>query len=139
MKVRMNRKVLSPGVEYANHSGISAQVFFIMRKTFHHTPGSIEEELIHYSRLIQAELIECLGQCKDYMKISCWKQLRFSGLYPPLTLYLLALGTMSIPAGVITDANMATRSTQIDMTAQRRRSASSDRIQCTQLPGVEMA
>jgi hypothetical protein len=83
-------------VQYGDHTGISAQMFLIARKTFHHTPGGIEEHFIHYSRLIQAEFVDCFGQGEDNMKISCWKQLRFPGLYPPLALYLLALRTMAI-------------------------------------------
>lgn len=72
------------------------------------------------------------------MKISCWKQLRFSGLYPPLPLYLLALGAMPVTAGVVADAHVAAVGTQIDMATQRCGTASSDGIQGTQLPGVEL-
>jgi hypothetical protein len=48
--------------------------------------------------LIQAEFVKWLWQSKDDMKISCWKQLRFPGLYPPLPLHLLTLRAMSIAA-----------------------------------------
>jgi len=111
MKVWMKRKVLSPGVEYADHSAIGTQMFFVVSKITNHTPSCIKEYFIDHLRLIQAEFVECFGQCEDYMKISCWKQLRFSGLYPPLPLYLLALRTMPVTTGVITDAHMAAGST----------------------------
>jgi hypothetical protein len=108
MNVGMKRKILSPGMEYTDHSGVSTQMFLIARKTFHHTPCSIEEQFIHNSRLIQAEFVECFWQSEYYMKIRCWKQLRFSGLYPPLPLYLLALWAVPVPARVVADTNMAT-------------------------------
>jgi hypothetical protein len=111
MQVRMKRKILSPGVEYSDHSCICTKMFFVVSKITDHTPSSVEEKVIHYSRLIQAKFVECFGKCEYYMKISCWKQLRFPGLYPPLALYLLALRTVSIAAGVVTDANVAAGST----------------------------
>jgi hypothetical protein len=95
-------------MEDCDHTCIGAKVLFATCKIAYHTPGRIEENFIHASRLIQAEFIECCRQGEDHMKIGCWKQLRFSGLYPPFALYLLALWAMAIPAGIITDANMTT-------------------------------
>ena len=108
MQMRMQRKILSPGVKDCNHTSVSTEMFFIVRKTFHHTPCRIEEQFVDLRRFKKTQLVECFGQCEDHMKISCWKQLRFSCLDPTLALYLLALGTMSIAARVVTDARMAT-------------------------------
>lgn len=106
--MRMKRKVLSPGMENSDHAGFGTQMLMIMRKTLHYTPGCIEEDLVDLRRFKQAQLIECFWQCEDYMEISCWKQLGFSCLDPTLALYLLTLGTMTIPAGVVADASMTT-------------------------------
>ena len=107
MNMRMKRKILPPGVEDGDHAGVRAKMLFVVGKITNHTPRCVKEYIIDYGRLEQAEFVEWFRQGEDYMKISCWKQLRFSGLYPPLPLYLLTLGTMAVTTGVITDANMA--------------------------------
>jgi hypothetical protein len=83
-------------------------MFFILGKTFHHIPHCVEEQVVEFSWFKQAQAVERFGQGEDHVKISCWKQFRFSCLDPPLTLYLLALGTMTIPARIVTNTNMAT-------------------------------
>ena len=107
MKMGMQGKILSPGMEYGDHTRISAEMFFTVPKIAYDTPCRIKKYFIDRGRLIQAEFVECFGQSEDNVKISCWKQLRFPGLYPPLPLYLLALGTMTITTGIVADTNMA--------------------------------
>ena len=77
MKVWMEGEVLSPGVEYGDHSGICAKMFFITSKIADNTPCGFKEKVIHDGRLIQAKFVERIRQGKDDMEIGCWKQLRF--------------------------------------------------------------
>lgn len=107
MQMGMQRKILSPGVKDGDHTSLGTEMFFIVRKTFDHTPGRIEEQFVDLRWLIETQPVECFRQGEDYMEISCWKQLRFSCLDPPLPLYLLTLGTMPITARIITHAGMS--------------------------------
>ena len=52
---------------------------------------------------------------------------------PALASLCLALGTVPVPAGVIRDGPMTALRTLIDVAAERRRTAASDRPQHTQL------
>lgn len=106
--VRMQREVLSPGMQDAYHACFSSKMFFILGKTFHHTPGRIEEQFVNLRRFKQTQLVESFGQREHHMEISSWKQLRFSCLDPPLALNLLTLRTMTIPTRVVADPGMAT-------------------------------
>jgi hypothetical protein len=96
MDMWMQRKILTPGVKYADHSGFSPEVLRILSEIPDHAPCCIEEQFVDLPRFIQTQFVECFGQSEYHMEISCWKQLRLSRLDPTLALYLLALRTMPI-------------------------------------------
>jgi hypothetical protein len=58
-------------------------------------------------------------------------------MYPSFTLYLLALGAMSIATGVITNAYMLAVLTNIDMPTKGSSATTPDGVKGSNLPGVK--
>ena len=77
---------------------------------------------------------------EDQMEIRQIEQFSLSGCNPALASLCLTLRSVPVPAGIIRDGLMTALRTLIDVAAQRRRAAASDRAQHTQLlivqPGV---
>src|SRR5690606_38037688 len=111
MQVWMQREVLSPGVQHGDHAGIGAEMLRGCCETFHHTPCGAEQDGVQLSRFKQAKAVECFRQGEYDMEVRCGQQLRFSCFYPAFPLYLLTLGTMSIPTGIVAYAQMTARGT----------------------------
>jgi len=63
------------------------------------------------------------------MKVGNRKQIAFTVFYPGFPLGVLALGTMTVTAGVIADANMPAMIAPINMAAQRCATATLQRAQ----------
>ena len=63
------------------------------------------------------------------MKVGNRKQIAFAVFYPGFPLGVLALGTMTVTAGIITDANIPAMIAPINMAAQRCATATLQRAQ----------
>jgi hypothetical protein len=67
---------------------------------------------------MQKQTVELVGNGKDHMKIRHRQQVPLPGLDPGLPLRILAFGTMTVTATVITDTDMSTGFTGIYMATQ---------------------
>jgi len=69
---------------------------------------------------MQEQTIELIRYGKNNVKIRYRKQVLFTVFNPGFPLSILALGTMAVTAGVIAYANMPALIAFINMSAQRR-------------------
>ena len=99
---------------------------------------TIKQQIVHYSRLVHAQLIECIGQGKYHVKIGHRQKLRFSCPYPFFPFGALAFWTMPVTAAIVTDTHMAAVCTTIHMASQRCGTAAFNGAECTQLPFINV-
>jgi hypothetical protein len=71
------------------------------------------------------------------MEVRHWQEFCFSSLDPIFAFVALTLGTMSVPARIVTNANVATLIACIDMTSQLGCSALFYGVKRAQLPRIE--
>lgn len=139
MQVRVQGHCLSPGMQYADHTRLRTQPFMVMPKAVQHTPGGLEQQVVHQLRLVHTQLVERIGQCKHYMKIRNRQKLFVSGLYPLLTFRSLAFGTMPVSTAIIADTDVAATAAAIYVAAQCCGAATPYCIEGAPLPGIETA
>ncbi len=75
------------------------------------------------------QCVELFRNSKHDMKVANRKKIAFAVFYPGLPLGILALGTMTVTAGVIADANMPALIAPVNMAAQRSTAATLQRVQ----------
>lgn len=78
-----------------------------------------KKQVVKFNRTTHEYPVELIRQGKHYMKVRNRKEIAFTVFYPGFPLSILALGTMTVTAGVITDANMPAMIAPVNMTAQR--------------------
>jgi hypothetical protein len=116
MNMRMQAKVLSPGMQYGYHTRFCMQL--CVRKLSYCFPGTGKQQVIKICRLLKKQAIESIRYSKNNMKVWDRKQILLAVFYPCFTLSILALGTMTVTARVITDADMTALIAFINMSAQ---------------------
>jgi hypothetical protein len=89
-----------------------------MTKAVEHTPGDFEQQVIQNLRLIEAQLVKSIRQCKDNMKIRYRQKFLLSCLYPLLPSSTLALRTMPVPATIEAYTHMSATGAAIYMASQ---------------------
>jgi hypothetical protein len=68
--------------------------------------------------MLKEQTIESIRYCKNNMKVWDRKKILLAILNPCFTLSILAFGTMTVTARVVTDADMAALITFVNMSAQ---------------------
>jgi hypothetical protein len=68
--------------------------------------------------MLNKQAIEFIRYCENNMKIWDRKQILLAVFHPCFTLSVLALGTMTVTARVVTDADMTTLIAFVNMSAQ---------------------
>jgi hypothetical protein len=116
MNMRMQAKVLSPGMQYGYHTRFCMQL--CVRKLSYCFPGTGKQQVIKICRLLKKQAIESIRYSKNNMKVWDRKQILLAVFHPCFTLSILALGTMTVTARVITDADMTALIAFINMSAQ---------------------
>jgi len=67
---------------------------------------------------VKKQTIECIRYCKNHMKVWDRKQILLAVFHPCFTLSVLALGTMTVTARVVTNADMTALIAFVNMSAQ---------------------
>jgi hypothetical protein len=116
MNMRMQAKVLPPGMQYGYHTRFCMQL--CVRELSYCFPGNGKQQVIKICRMLNKQAIERVGYCKDNMKVWDRKQILLAVLYPCFPLGVLALGTMTVTARVITDTDMTALIAFVNMSAQ---------------------
>jgi hypothetical protein len=116
MDMRVQTKVLSPCMQDGYHARFCMQ--FCVRELSYCFPCSRKQQVVKICRMLKKQAIEFIGYRKDNMKVWDRKQILLAGFYPCFPLSILALGTMTVTARVVTDTDMTTLITFINMSAQ---------------------
>ena len=116
MNMRMQAQVLSPGMQYGYHARFCMQL--CVRKLGYCFPGTGKQQVIKICRLLKKQAIESIRYSKNNMKVWYRKQILLAVFHPCFPLSILALGTMTVTARVVTDADMTALIAFINMSAQ---------------------
>jgi hypothetical protein len=81
-------------------------------------PCTGKQQVIKLCRMFNKQTIEFIGYCKDNMKVWHRKQILLPVFHPRFSLGILTLGTMTVTARVIANADMTTLIAFINMSAQ---------------------
>jgi hypothetical protein len=116
MDMRVQTKVLSPCMQYGYHARFCMQL--CVRELRYSLPYTGKQQVIKICRMLKKQTIQCIRYCKNNMKVWDRKQILLTVLNPCFSLSILALGTMTVTARVVTDADMAALIAFINMSAQ---------------------
>ena len=116
MNMRVQAKVLAPGMQYGYHARFCMQL--CVRKLSYCFPGTGKQQVIEICRFLKKQAIELIGYRKDNMKVWDRKQILLAAFHPCFTLSVLALGTMTVTARVVTNADMTAIIAFVNMSAQ---------------------
>jgi hypothetical protein len=116
MDMRVQAKVLSPCMQYGYHARFCMQL--CVRKLSYCFPGTGKQKVIKICRLLKKQAIESIRYSKNNMKVWYRKQILLAVFHPCFSLSILTLGTMTVTARVITNADMTAFIAFINMSAQ---------------------
>ena len=116
MDMRMQAKVLSPCMQYGHHARFCVQLR--VRKLSYCFPGTGKQQVVKICRALNKQTIERVRYCKDNMKVWYRKQILLPVFHPCFPLGVLTLGTMTVTARVITNADMTAFIAFINMSSQ---------------------
>jgi hypothetical protein len=89
-----------------------------VRKLRYGFPYTGKQHIVKICRLLKKQAIESIRYSKNNMKVWYRKQILLAVFHPCFSLSILALGTMTVTARVITDTDMTTFITFVNMSAQ---------------------
>src|ERR1035437_1181598 len=115
----MQKQVLSPGVQDADHGELGAQVFAIDSDLQQGLRAGGEQQVVEQTRVLQRQHIEFVGHSEHDMEVTGGQEFGFAGRQPALAGLGLALGAVPVSARVVRDSLMTTARAGIAMTAQR--------------------
>jgi hypothetical protein len=81
-------------------------------------PYTGKQKVVKVSRILKKKTIEFIRYCKNNMKVCHRKQIMLAVFHPSFSLGILALGTMTVTARVVTNADMTALIAFINMSAQ---------------------
>jgi len=116
MNMRVQTQILSPCMQYRYHARLSMQL--CVRELRYGFPYTGKQQVVKICRMLNKQTIEFVWYCKNNMKVWNRKQILLAVLYPCFPLSVLTLGAMTVTARVITDTDMTTLITFINMSAQ---------------------
>jgi hypothetical protein len=116
MDMWVQTQILSPGMQYGYHARFCVQL--CVRELSYCFPSTGKQKVVKICRLLKKQVIEFIWYRKDNMKVWYRKQILLAVFNPYFPLGILALGTMTVTARVVTNADMTALIAFIDMSAQ---------------------
>ena len=138
MDVRVELKVLAPGVQHGQHAGLGTQVLGIGGHLEHGLGGGPQEQVVDDPRIGQCDRVEGIREREDEMEVRHREQVGGAGLQPPCRGRGLAGGAVAVAAGVVGDLLMPALGAPQDMTTQGRRAAGGQVVQGAALLGRQL-
>src|SRR5271155_1778681 len=123
VNMRMEKQVLSPGVQNADHTDLRTEVFGIACYFQQCLCAGGKQQVVKYARVVQRQHIEFVRHSEHDVEVAGREKLAFASREPMFTRLRLALRTVPVPARVIGDGLVTALRTGVDMTAQRSRAA----------------
>ncbi len=118
MDVGMQKQVLSPSVQDADHADLGAQVFAIDGDLQQGLRPGGEQQIVEQTRVLQGQHIEFVRHSEHDMEVTGSQQFALAGRQPALAGLRLALGTVPISARVVRDGLMTAVRAGIAMAAE---------------------
>ncbi len=125
--MRMQRKVLAPGVQHGDHTAFCLQSG--EEELVHCLPHRPEQQVVHRCTVCHEQRVKLIRHSKDHMKIGNREQILFALPDPCFALCVLALRTMTVAAAVVAYADVTACVAPVHMTAQGGSAAATDRTQ----------
>jgi hypothetical protein len=116
MEMWVQAQILPPGMQYGYHARFCIQL--CVRELSYCFPYTGKQHVIKICRMFKKQTIEFFRNRKNNMKIWDRKQILLTIFHPCFSLSVLALGTMTVTARVITDTDMTALIAFINMSAQ---------------------
>jgi hypothetical protein len=116
MNMRVQAQILSPGMQYGYHARFCMQLR--VRELSYCFPCAGKQQVVKICWLVKKQTFECIRYRKNHMKIWDRKKILLAAFHPCFTLSVLALGTMTVTARVVTNADMTALIAFINMSAQ---------------------
>src|SRR2546428_7294425 len=123
MQMGMKKQSLTPTVEYSKKADLGTQVLGIGSDGGQGLGGGTEENVVDGPLVLQGDIGNLFGHCKDNVKIGNVEKLGLSVLNPLGARQGLAFGTVTVGAGIVPEALVAATVTDFDMTAESGRAA----------------
>ena len=134
----MEKQVLTPTVQDGEEPDLCAEVLRISRYFQQRFCNGTKQQVVQQGGIALTQPVQLVGQCEHHMKVRQAEQLLFPASEPSLACLRLALGAVSVPAGVKRDGRMIAPGTLIEMAAQSRRAAALNGTQHFQLLIAEL-
>src|SRR5437016_12808810 len=115
----MQKQVLSPSVQDADHADLGAQVFAIDSDFQQGMSAGGEQQVVEQTRVLQGQHIEFVRHSEHDMEVAGGQEFSLAGRQPALAGLGLALGAVPVSARVVGDGLMTAVRAGIAMTAQR--------------------
>ncbi len=122
--MKMSVELLVPGMQDGDKAGFAAEI--ILAEGQKCPGGGIEEDFQEKPLIGKNKGVEFMRQSEDRMKITDGQYFRLAGLQPAGLVKALALGAMTIPAGVVGRPLKAAAIAFFEMTAERGSAAALD-------------
>ena len=119
MYVGMQKQVLSPSVQDADHADLCAQVFAIDSDLQQGLRAGGEQQVVEQTWVLQGQHVEFVGHSEHDMEVTGGQEFAFAGRQPALASLCLALGAVPVSARVVGDGLMTAAWAGIAMTTQR--------------------
>src|SRR6266700_172164 len=126
MDVRMMLQGLAPGVENHGHAELGAEMPGVGRDGGERLRGRAEQDRIDRGLVLEGDVADRRRQREDDMEVRHRQQLSLPLREPLGPRQPLAFGTVTVAAGVVSDARCATIIALLDMAAERGRPAGRD-------------
>jgi hypothetical protein len=123
VQVRMEMKVLSPGVKHGEQADLRAQMLGIAGDGEERFRYGAEEKIVDCVFVVERNAGDLLGDGEDHVEVFGGQQFGIALLDPPGTCFSLAFGAMPVAAGAVSDVSELTVGTPFDSAAQDRGTA----------------
>src|SRR5439155_3686348 len=101
VNVGVQKQVLSPGVQDADHADLGAQVFAIDGDLEQGLSAGGEQQVVEQTRVFQGQHVEFVGYSEHNMEVAGGQEFAFASRQPALARLRLALGAVPISARVV--------------------------------------
>src|SRR5437867_4384491 len=118
VNVGVQKQVLSSGVQDADHTNLSSQVFRIGCDFQQGLRAGGEQQIVKQTRVFQGQHIEFVGDGEYDMEIAGSQEFAFPCCQPALACLCLTLGAVTISARVVRDRPIAAAQASIAMSAE---------------------
>ena len=100
----MQKQVLSPSVQDADHADLCAQVFAIDSDLQQGLRAGGEQQVVEQTRVLQGQHIQFVRHSEHDMEVAGGQEFSLVGRQPALARLRLALGAVPVSARVIRDS-----------------------------------